>query len=170
MNYEKKFSLLLWHINRCRLSNTKSCLYIYTKYKWFISILLITLFIHLHTVKWFQVLLCITSNLIKHQSFVCTQFKCQFYLTLLGATTPVQSGSRSNDNEGVLHLPQSSSITGASPSDCLALYPEHSLRRGSSYSSSEMHSVYSTAPANWAKQIWVFLSLLLRIHNLRILT
>ena len=28
-----------------------------------------------HTVKWFQVLLCITNNLIKHQSFVCTQFK-----------------------------------------------------------------------------------------------
>ena len=36
--------------------------------------------IHLHTVKWFQVLLGITNNLIKHQSFVCTQFKCQTVL------------------------------------------------------------------------------------------
>ena len=31
------------------------------------------LIICLHTVKWFQVLLCITNNLIKHLSFVCTQ-------------------------------------------------------------------------------------------------
>ena len=55
----------------------------------------------LHTVKWFQVLLCITQNLTKHQpfvykqlnvktflfltiqfnmTFVCTQFKCQTVL------------------------------------------------------------------------------------------
>ena len=32
-----------------------------------------TLFLHLHTIKWFQVLLCITNNSIKHQSFVYTQ-------------------------------------------------------------------------------------------------
>ena len=31
-----------------------------------------TLLIHLHTVKWFQVLICITNNSIKHQSFVYT--------------------------------------------------------------------------------------------------
>ena len=36
--------------------------------------------------------------------------------TLSGATTPGQNGPRSNVNEGVLHIPQSSSITGASPS------------------------------------------------------
>ena len=37
--------------------------------------------IHLHTVKWFQVLLCITSNSIRHQSFANTQLndKKKFY-------------------------------------------------------------------------------------------
>ncbi len=38
-------------------------------------------------------------------------------------TTLGQSGPGRNDNEGLLHIPQSSSITGASPSDCLVLYP-----------------------------------------------
>ena len=36
---------------------------------------------------------------------------------LLGATTPGQSEPGSDDNEGVLRIPQSSSISGASPSD-----------------------------------------------------
>ena len=39
--------------------------------------------------------------------------------TLSGATTPGQSETGSNSNEGVLRIPQNSSITGASPSDCL---------------------------------------------------
>ena len=38
----------------------------------------------LHTVKWFQVLLCITNNSIKHQSFVYTQLNDQ---TVLFQTT-----------------------------------------------------------------------------------
>ena len=29
------FGLVWWHINYCRLSNTKSTLYIYIKYIWF---------------------------------------------------------------------------------------------------------------------------------------
>ena len=37
--------------------------------------------------------------------------------TLSGATTPGQSGPGSGSNEGVLFVPQSSSITEASPSD-----------------------------------------------------
>ena len=43
----------------------------------------------------------------------------QIYLTrkLLGAIIPGQSGQRNDDNERVLHIPQSSSITGASPLD-----------------------------------------------------
>ena len=45
---------------------------------------------------------------------------------LLGATTLGQSESRSNGNEGVLHIPQNSR-TEASPSDCLELYPEQFL-------------------------------------------
>ena len=68
---------------------------------------------------------------------------------LSSATTPGQSGPESNGNEGVLCIPQSSSITGTSPSDCLVSYPGHSLGRGS-YPSAEMQSVYSTVPAGWA--------------------
>ena len=43
--------------------------------------------------------------------------------TLSGATTLTQSGPGSNGNEGVLHIPQRSWITGASPSNCLVSYP-----------------------------------------------
>ena len=37
--------------------------------------------------------------------------------TVSGATTPSQSRSGSDGNKGVFHIPQSSSITGASPAD-----------------------------------------------------
>ena len=50
--------------------------------------------------------------------------------TLPGAATPGQSKPGSDGNKGVLRIPQSSSITEISPSDCLVLYPEHSLRGG----------------------------------------
>ena len=69
-------------------------------------------------------------------------------MALSGATTPGQSGPESDGNEGVLHIPQSSSTAGTSPSDCLVSYPGHSL--GGSYPSAEKQSVYSTAPADWA--------------------
>ena len=49
----------------------------------------------------------------------------------------------------LFRIPQTSSITGTSPSDCLVSYPGHSLD-GRSYSSAEKQSVYSTAPADWA--------------------
>ena len=72
---------------------------------------------------------------------------------LSGATTPGQSGPGSDDNEGVLHIPQSSSIAGTSPSDCLVSYPGHSLGGVGSYPSAEKQSVYSTAfPADWANK------------------
>ena len=48
----------------------------------------------------------------------------------------------------VLYIPQSSSITDASPSDCLVSCAGHSLEE--SYPSAEMPSVYSAAPADWA--------------------
>ena len=69
---------------------------------------------------------------------------------LSGATIPGQSGPRSNGNEGVLCIPPNSSITGTLPSDCLVSYPGCSLV--GSYNSAEVQSVYSTAPANWAKE------------------
>ena len=69
------------------------------------------------------------------------------------ATIPGQSEPGSSVIEGVLHISQSPSITGTSPSDCLVSYLGHSLRRGS-YPSAEVHSVYSAAPANWAIYAW----------------
>ena len=68
--------------------------------------------------------------------------------TLSGASTLGQSGPESDVNEGVLCIPQSSSITEDSPSDCFMLYPGHSLE--GSYPSAEKQSVYSITPANWA--------------------
>ena len=59
--------------------------------------------------------------------------------TLSDATTPSQSWPGCDGNEGVLCIPQSNGIIGASPSDCLVSYPEHSS--GESYSSAEMQSV-----------------------------
>ena len=47
--------------------------------------------------------------------------------TLSGVATPGLRGPRINANERVLCIPQSSSITGASLSDCLISYPGQSL-------------------------------------------
>ena len=68
-------------------------------------------------------------------------------MALSGATILGQSRPGSNGNEGVLHIPQSSSITGTSPSDCLVSYQGHLLGEGS-YPSAEVQLVYSTAPTN----------------------
>ena len=47
--------------------------------------------------------------------------------TLSGITTPGQTGPGNDGNEGKLNISQSSSITGASSSDCFVSYPEHLL-------------------------------------------
>ena len=65
---------------------------------------------------------------------------------LSGANIPGESGPGSNGNEGVLCIPQSSSITGTSLSGCLVSYPGHSLV--GSYPSAEVQSVYFIAPAD----------------------
>ena len=62
---------------------------------------------------------------------------------------PGQRGPGSDGNKRVLRIPQSSGITGASTSNCLVSYLEHSL--GESYPSAEMHSEYFTASADLAK-------------------
>ena len=54
--------------------------------------------------------------------------------TLSGATTPGYSGPRSDGIKEVLYIPKSSSIAGASLSDCLVSYPGHLLGRWGSYS------------------------------------
>ena len=68
-------------------------------------------------------------------------------MTWSGSNTPGQSEPGSDGNEKVLHIPQSSSITGTSPSDCLVSYQGHLLWM--SYPSAEMQLEYSTAPAGW---------------------
>ena len=71
----------------------------------------------------------------RHQSFVCTQFKCQTVLfdPLIGPfqVLPLQVRVHlgSNGYEEVLYIAQSSSITRALPSDCLISYPGHLLGR-----------------------------------------
>ena len=67
--------------------------------------------------------------------------------TLSSATTSGQSEPGSHGNKEVLSIPQSSSITGASPSDYLVSYPGHSLV--GIYPSTETLSGYSIAPADW---------------------
>ena len=67
-------------------------------------------------------------------------------MTLSDVTIQGQSVPGSDGNEGVLHSLHSSCIIGASPSDSLVSYIGHSLDK--SYSSAEMQSVYSTAPAD----------------------
>ena len=64
--------------------------------------------------------------------------------TQSGATTPGHNGLGSDGNEGVLHISQSFSITGASPSDFLISLSGHSLR---------VQLVYFIAPADWAIDI-----------------
>ena len=80
-----------------------------------------------------------------------------FYIS--DATTPGQSGPRSNDNEEILCIPRSSSIIEASPFDCLVSYLGQSL--GEFYSSTDMQSVYSAAPANWAENIGITFSVIM---------
>ena len=65
-------------------------------------------------------------------------------MTLSCATSPGNSGPGSDGNEGVLRIPQSSSITGTWPTDCLMSYPEYLLVE-TSYPSAEKQLVYSTA-------------------------
>ena len=65
--------------------------------------------------------------------------------TLSGATSPGLSGPGNDGIKGVLQIPQSSSINGTSPSDCLVSYLGHSF--GESYPSAEKQSVYSTTQA-----------------------
>ena len=77
-------------------------------------------------------------------------------MVLLGASTPSQSGPGSDGNKGVLCIPQSSSITGTSPLDCLVSYLGHSLVGcwvGCFTPFTEVQLVYSSAPADWAKII-----------------
>ena len=75
------------------------------------------------------------------------------WATLTGTTAPDQSGSGSNGNEGILHIPQSSRIE-TSKSDIR-------LCVGGFYPSAEMELAYFTASANWAARYQVRLNCLI---------
>ena len=108
------------------------------------------------TVKWFHILLSITNNSIEYQLLVYTQLNSQtvlfvriqfsishlfafslsvkrFYLIQrwdpIRCYNPNQRGPGNNGKERVLHILQSSSVTGASPSDCLISYQDTSWVR-----------------------------------------
>ena len=70
--------------------------------------------------------------------------------TLSGATSPCPSEPRSNGNEVILNIPQTSRITEALSSDSLASYIGHAWWE--SYSTAEMQSVYSAPQADWARR------------------
>ena len=125
-------------------------------------------------------LLYITNNSIKHQSFVYTQLNDQtvlfqtiqfsmsfIYTQFKYKTTLFDLQIEPNQvlplqarvDLGAMAIKgyrQSPSITGASPSDCLVSYPGHSLVGWGSFPSAEMKSVYSIAPADWAIDLFKF--------------
>ena len=132
-------------------------------------------------------MLCITSNSIKHQSFVYWQLNNQKVLfptilfsishmfilslvfnssiwhiakSLLDTTTPDQSEPGSDGNKGVLHIPHTLRITGVSPSDCLISYQD-TLCGVRSYPFVEVQLVYSTAPAeeaeSWCDYLYIYI-------------
>ena len=61
------------------------------------------------------------------QKNVNSNHRLVLFSSLIGnlsdATTPSQSEPGSDGNKGVLRIPQSSSIIGTSPSDCMVSYP-----------------------------------------------
>ena len=95
------FSLLLWHIDHCRLFKAKTCLCIYI-----LNIYIICKHIFWHTLKWFRVLLyksqILTCPLFVH--IVCSIWPIDktFYQVLLLQA----EWSRSSGNEGVLRFHQ----------------------------------------------------------------
>ena len=71
--------------------------------------------------------------------------------TLSSPITTNHSGPGSDRSEGVPRIPQSSNLTGASPSDCLMSDRGHPL--GEFYPSADILTVYSTAPTDWATNL-----------------
>ena len=114
INHLAWFGQILWHTNHCRLFNAKSCLYTHIKYiymicKHFVDNILkcASASSFLYTAKCFQVLLYNSHNLT---SVICLQ--TVGFIWLSGVTTLSKSAPGSNGNEGVLHIPQSSSQQG----------------------------------------------------------
>ena len=86
-------------------------------------------------------------------------------MALSVVTTPGQSKAGSDGNKGVLRIPQSFCITRTSLSGCLVSYPGLSLG-GGSRPFAEMQSVYSTAPADSARES-VFMTKMYWVHPIQ---
>ena len=116
------------------------------------SIIFVYIQLNIKTVLFLTIQFRVNSFHIKTVLFQAIQFSIS---TLYGsidpsdATTSSQNEPGSNSNKGTLCIPQNSNITGTTPLDCLVSYPGHSL--GGSYLSKEVQSVYSAAPADWAR-------------------
>ena len=67
---------------------------------------------------------------VKTVLFQAIQFSIITQFSSIWPIDRTLSGVKSDGNKGVFCIPQSSSITGTSPSDCLVLYPGHSLGVG----------------------------------------
>ena len=61
------------------------------------------------------------------KQFHFKQFSLVLFDPKIGPNQVGQSGPASNGNEGAPRIPQNSSITRTSPSDCLVSYPGHLL-------------------------------------------
>ena len=75
--------------------------------------------------------------------------------SLSGATTSELTESGSVDNKGLHRIPQSSSNTGTSASDCLVSYQGYSL--GGVSILWEKQSVYWTAPTEWTIFYYIYI-------------
>ena len=125
---------LVWHINQCWLLNANSSLYIYIYILIYIYIYILNMICeHILLITFlyepeliFGTLLSSFTQLndqtvlfptfkfsISHLRIVWISNSCIWAIdrTLSGTTTPGQSGPGSNDNVGVIHFPQSRSLT-----------------------------------------------------------
>ena len=130
------FAWILWHINYSKFINDKSFSYIFIR-KWLMflnepQLVFFTLF---------NVWLISNSNIKeldeKRVLFQTTQFNVStLFSSILAIDRTISSGTNSsmigpgiNCHESVLWIPQSSSVSEASPSDCFMSYPGHSRGR-----------------------------------------
>ena len=100
------------------------------------------------------------------QFSISTQFSSIWPIdrTLSGATTLGQSGTGSDGNEGALLIPQRSSITEATPSECLVSYPAHIY---------EVTQKVLLVPSNLVPLVnfkWICLQQFINNHNLSKMT
>ena len=102
----------------------------------------------------------------KIQLSMSTQFSSiwSIDMPLSDTTTSGLSRPENDSNKGILRIPQSSSISEASPPDCFVSYPGNSLRY--SYPSAELESVYSAVPVDWAKYMVRNVIRHLQIYNI----